>query len=85
MLGVLFREAPAGDPALRLRVGRMLVERLEQVTAPGEVAALALGLFTVFHPRWRGAVVEVDVADLDAIEAANARLKAPRRGRRPSP
>jgi UDP-GlcNAc:undecaprenyl-phosphate GlcNAc-1-phosphate transferase len=52
---------------------------------PIGVAALALGLFTVFHPRWRGASVEVDAADLDAIEAANERLRSPRRGRRPSP
>ena len=52
---------------------------------PIGVAALALGLFTVFHPRWRGAAVEVDAADLEAIEAANAKLRAPRRGRRPAP
>jgi UDP-GlcNAc:undecaprenyl-phosphate GlcNAc-1-phosphate transferase len=52
---------------------------------PIGVAALALGLFTAFHPRWRGAATEVDAADLDAIEAANERLRSPRRGRRPSP
>lgn len=52
---------------------------------PIGVAALALGLFTVFHPRWRGAVVEVDAADLEAIEAADVKLRAPRRGRRSAP
>jgi UDP-GlcNAc:undecaprenyl-phosphate GlcNAc-1-phosphate transferase len=53
---------------------------------PIGVAALALGLFSVFHPRWRGAVVEVDAAELAAIEAAsNGKIKGPRRGRRPSP
>ncbi len=35
---------------------------------PIGVAALALGLFSLFHPRWRGAVEEVDEAELDALE-----------------
>lgn len=57
---------------------------------PIGVAALALALFTVFHPRWRGGGIEVDVADLDTIDAANAKLakpklSGPRRGRRSSP
>jgi len=56
---------------------------------PIGVAALALGLFTVFHPRWRGAVVEVEAAELDAIEAADhqrsERVREPRRARRRSP
>jgi len=33
---------------------------------PIGVAALALGLFSLLHPRWRGAVEEVDEAELDA-------------------
>jgi UDP-GlcNAc:undecaprenyl-phosphate GlcNAc-1-phosphate transferase len=52
---------------------------------PIGVAALLLGLFSMFHPRWRGAVAEVDEAELDAIEALNARIKSPRRGRRATP
>jgi UDP-GlcNAc:undecaprenyl-phosphate/decaprenyl-phosphate GlcNAc-1-phosphate transferase len=49
---------------------------------PIGVAALALGLFTVFHPRLRGAVVEVDEAELDALEDVGSRVKSPRRARR---
>lgn len=49
---------------------------------PIGVAALALGLFSVFHPRLRGAAVEVDEAELDAIEAAGGRVRSPRRARR---
>ncbi len=52
---------------------------------PIGVAALLLGLFSMFHPRWRGAVAEVDEAELDAIEALNGRIKSPRRGRRATP
>ncbi|MEM7142880.1 MAG: MraY family glycosyltransferase [Actinomycetota bacterium] len=52
---------------------------------PIGVAALALGLFSAFHPRLRGAAVEVDASELDAIEAANGRVRSPRRARRPSP
>ena len=60
--------------------------RLEgDAVVPIGVAALALGLFTVFHPRWRGVAVDVDPADLDAIEEATGTLREPRRGRRPSP
>ena len=49
---------------------------------PIGVAALALGLFSVFHPRLRGAVVEVEESELDALEGAGDRLRSPRRGRR---
>ncbi len=35
---------------------------------PIGIAALALVLFSVLHPRWRGAVEEVDVAELEALE-----------------
>ncbi|MDW3219279.1 MAG: MraY family glycosyltransferase [Acidimicrobiales bacterium] len=49
---------------------------------PIGIAALALGLFSIFHPRLRGAAVEVDEAELDAIEAARGRLRSPRRARR---
>ena len=52
---------------------------------PIGIAALALGLFSVFHPRWRGAVTEVDEAELDALEAATGRVRAPRPGRRSAP
>ena len=48
---------------------------------PIGMAALALGLFSVFHPRWRGAVVEIAESDLDTIEAANARVGSLRRAR----
>lgn len=53
---------------------------------PIGVAALALGLFSVFHPRLRGAAAEVDEAELDALEGAGrGRFRSPRRGRRPGP
>ncbi len=53
---------------------------------PIGIAALALGLFSVFNPRWRGAVTEVDEAELDAIEAqAGGRVRSPRPGRRSAP
>jgi UDP-GlcNAc:undecaprenyl-phosphate GlcNAc-1-phosphate transferase len=53
---------------------------------PIGVAALALGLFSVFHPRLRGAAVEVEEAELDALEGAGrGRFRSPRRGRRPGP
>jgi UDP-GlcNAc:undecaprenyl-phosphate GlcNAc-1-phosphate transferase len=53
---------------------------------PIGVAALALGLFSVFHPRLRGAAVEVDEAELDALEGAGrGRFRSPRRVRRPGP
>jgi UDP-GlcNAc:undecaprenyl-phosphate GlcNAc-1-phosphate transferase len=50
---------------------------------PIGVAALALGLFSVFHPRLRGAAGEIDESELDAIEAASGRVRSPRRARRP--
>jgi UDP-GlcNAc:undecaprenyl-phosphate/decaprenyl-phosphate GlcNAc-1-phosphate transferase len=49
---------------------------------PIGVAALLLGLFSVFHPRLRGAVNEVDEAELDALEEVTDRLRSPRRARR---
>jgi UDP-GlcNAc:undecaprenyl-phosphate GlcNAc-1-phosphate transferase len=53
---------------------------------PIGVAALALGLFSVFHPRLRGAAVEVEEAELDALEGAGkGRFRSPRRVRRPGP
>jgi hypothetical protein len=53
---------------------------------PIGVAALALGLFSVFHPRLRGAAAEVEEAELDALEGAGrGRFRSPRRGRRPGP
>ena len=53
---------------------------------PIGIAALALGLFSVLHPRWRGAVTEVDEAELDALEAlARGRVRSPRPGRRSAP
>jgi UDP-GlcNAc:undecaprenyl-phosphate GlcNAc-1-phosphate transferase len=53
---------------------------------PIGVAALALGLFSVFHPRLRGAAVEVEEAELDALEGAGKGwFRSPRRVRRPGP
>lgn len=53
---------------------------------PIGVAALALGLFSVFHPRLRGAAAEVEEAELDALEGAGkGRFRSPRRVRRPGP
>jgi UDP-GlcNAc:undecaprenyl-phosphate GlcNAc-1-phosphate transferase len=51
---------------------------------PIGIAALALGLFSVFHPRLRGAVAEVDEAELDALEA-RSKVRQPRPGRRSAP
>lgn len=51
---------------------------------PLGVAALALALFSIFHPRLRGAALEVDEDELDAIEAAT-KVKSPRRARRARP
>lgn len=52
---------------------------------PIGVAALALGLFTVFHPRLRGPVVEVDAADPASPDEVDVRLRPPRPGPPPSP
>jgi UDP-GlcNAc:undecaprenyl-phosphate GlcNAc-1-phosphate transferase len=35
---------------------------------PIGIAALALGLFTLLHPRLRGAVSEVEEADLERLD-----------------
>jgi hypothetical protein len=35
---------------------------------PIGIAALALGLFTLLHPRWRGAVSEAQGAELERLE-----------------
>lgn len=52
---------------------------------PIGICALALGLFSIFHPRWRGHVTEIDEAEFEALEAANERVRSPRPGRRSAP
>lgn len=53
---------------------------------PIGVAALALGLFTIFHPRFRGGAVEVDEAEFDEVDQqVGGVLRSPRRGRRATP
>lgn len=50
---------------------------------PIGIAAFALALYTVLHPRWGPGVTEVDETELEALEAlkasTNGRLKPPRR------
>ena len=49
---------------------------------PIGIAAFALALYTVLHPRWRPGVTEVDETELEALKAStNGRLKSPLRRR----
>ncbi len=53
---------------------------------PIGIAALALGLFTVFLPRLRGSAIEIDEAELDALEAdRGGKVRSLRRERRSAP
>ena len=49
---------------------------------PIGIAAFALALYTVLHPRWGPGVTEVDETELEALKAStNGRLKSSLRRR----